>query len=53
MFWELPIVMEQAFDGFRTQNMAPTMVKPRKKDTPEEMSYLVAGAGLEPATSGL
>ena len=33
--------MEQAFDGFRTQNMAPTMVKPRKKDTSEEMSYLV------------
>ena len=33
--------MEQAFDGFRTQNMAPTMVKPRKKDTSEEMSSLV------------
>ena len=33
--------MEQAFDGFRTQNMAPTMMKPRKKDSSEEMSYLV------------
>ena len=33
--------MEQAFDGFRTQKMAPTMVKPRKQDTSEEMSFLV------------
>ena len=51
--------------GFRTQNMNTCLnelfsismsyedVGARKKDTSEEMSYLVAEAGLEPATSGL
>ena len=31
----------QADNQFRTQNEAPTMVWARKKDTSEEMSYLV------------
>ena len=51
--------------GFRTQEMNPLMSElfslsmsyenewAQKKDKSEDLSYLVAGRGLEPLTSGL